>query len=118
METTEQAGLAGFPADLPLPGEEAEIVKNYSVELSDSRVQRVVIYDSQQTVAALTEVYQNWYQGSEFSLQNEVVDQYGHKFVLTTEAGEEMEAERLVIAITHPNSRELTRVQLNYVSPQ
>lgn len=106
-ETTDQSGVSGFPGGLSLPND-AEVVRNYSTQLSGDRTQRIIIFDTQEQVSALVSRYESWANDAGLTIDRAESANDSGAVVAGDDTGQ------VTVAIsTNDGSR---RVQINYVA--
>jgi len=109
VATTESNSIADFPSGLYI--NEATISRNYTAP-AGAGSQHVVIFSAgNQSAAELEAGYRQFLSENDFTLAQEVSDQYGQKLV-GSRAGEQ-----LTIAITHANDAG-SRVMLSFVTSE
>lgn len=107
ISATDAVDTSDLPAGIFV--DESGIVRNTSSDIGDDgQTQRIVIFDTEDSVAALLSQYESWLVDSDFRLEDK---QEGGTSATLVAAG----AGDLIIAVMDTDDG--SRVQLNYVTP-
>lgn len=105
VDTTETNSLTGFPQDLYI--NESTIIDNKTAPTGDGS-QYMVAFTEDRPIPELQSEYKTYLQNNDFSIHQEMEDQYGAKLAASS-AGQQ-----LTISITENGS--VARVMLDYVT--
>jgi hypothetical protein len=107
-QASEISDTSGLPDDIPIP-ENADVMQNYESAIGDNGTQRVYMYSTTDQRSELSDLYQNWVDNSEFTLDDS--SESNQNTTLRLSQGQN---EQLIISITAlENTQE---VQINYIN--
>lgn len=107
-QASEISDTSGLPDDIPIP-ENADVMQNYESSVGDNGTQRVYMYSTADQRSELSDLYQNWVDGSEFTLDDSTESNQN-----TTLRLSQGQNEQLIISIT--TAEETQEVQINYIN--
>lgn len=105
-QTQQSEGMSGFPPSLSLP-DNAEVIKNYSTQLSGNRTQRIVIFDTESAPGALVSKYEAWAKSNNFTINRSQLS--------SDDAVVTAEAESVKMTMVVSSNEGSNRVQINFV---
>jgi hypothetical protein len=107
-QASEISDTSGLPDDIPIP-ENADVMQNYESAIGDNGTQRVYMYSTADLRSELSDLYQNWVDSSDFTLDDSTESNQNTTLRISQEQNEQ-----LIISIT--TAEETREVQINYIN--
>ena len=111
VQARDESGLSGFPDGLSVP-DDAEMVRNFSADLTDTTSQRVIIFDTTMTTSDIVGQYQQWLSQNSYDVTTES-DSNANGDAVSIRS--QKDSKRLIFSIGNQNENE-RRVQVNYLT--